>query len=70
MSQQSQILKRLKMGPATTLDFVLMGVLRGSERVRELEAKGYVIRHQMVKRLNRFNKPCYVARYTLIKEIA
>ena len=67
MTQCAELLNLLRQGPVTTLDMIIkLGILRGSERVRELQDMGFRIKHEMVERKNRKGKACRVARYSLI----
>ena len=67
MTQCADLLNLLQQGPVTTLEAITkISCLRCSERIRDLEAMGFRIKHEMVERKNRKGKPCRVARYTLI----
>ena len=67
--QCSQVLNQLRSGPVTQLDAMKeFGILRLSERIRELEAKGYGIEHVPVIVRNRYEKECRVIMYFLKSE--
>ena len=56
--------------PITQLEATMRyGILRLSERIRELEAVGCVIEHQRVSVPNREGKKAMVTRYSLISGI-
>lgn len=49
-SQCARILKRLQQrGRITNVEMISMRILRGSERIRNLKAEGYVIKSNRVK---------------------
>ena len=68
MTQLARLLNHLEQrGPITQLEaFNALGVCRLSERVRELESRGYLIEHEDgVEVLDRFGHKCRVTRYRL-----
>jgi hypothetical protein len=71
MSQNAQVLMHLESGqPITQLEATMKyGILRLSERVRELEAVGCVINHERVSVPTRNGKKATVVRYSLISGI-
>jgi DNA-binding HxlR family transcriptional regulator len=71
MSQNAQVLMHLEAGqPITQLEATMKyGILRLSERIRELERLGCVINHESVSVPTRSGKSATVTRYTLLKGI-
>ena len=71
MSQNAQVLMHLEAGqPITQLEATMKyGILRLSERVRELEAVGCVINHERVSVPTRSGKNATVTRYTMVRGI-
>jgi hypothetical protein len=66
MTQKEQVLEALRSGPFTQLEAVTtLGVLRLSERIRELAKDGYIIEHIPMDVTNRFGKKCRVMLYKL-----
>lgn len=71
MTQKSRVLAMLKRNRAvTTIALVRDGVLRGSERIRELIADGHDISRERCELVNRYGEVVRVARYRLIKAAA
>lgn len=72
MSQNSKLLTFLQSGRGITQleAFNTLGICRLSERIRDLEALGWVINHESVKVLNRDGKWVNAVRYALISEPA
>ena len=72
MTQNARLLVHLETrGPITQRDaFILLGIMRLSQRVRELEDLGYVIQHERIKVPTREGEEANVTRYTLISEPA
>ena len=70
MNQLARLLNHLEQrGPITQLDaFNALGICRLSERVRELEARGYVIEHTMIAAPTR-NGTAHVMQYHLISDV-
>ena len=70
MTQLARLLNHLEQrGPLTQLDaFNDLGICRLSERVRELEARGYTIEHTLTEVPTR-NGTAHVMRYRLIKSL-
>ena len=50
------------------MDMRDLGIMRLSERIRELEADGWRISHDREAVQNRWGQPCHVTRYTLIRK--
>ena len=48
MSQNSQIIQRLKRGPMTAADAIEFGCFRLAARIRELRNRGYDIQTELV----------------------
>jgi hypothetical protein len=68
MSQNARLTSYLQRNSVTQLEaFSALGICRLSERIRELERLGWVIRHDRVQVPTR-DKPAYVTRYTLVAE--
>jgi hypothetical protein len=65
MNQKQRVLAYLKRNKSITQmqAFTEIGVMRLSERVRELEAEGAKIKHVRARVHDRFGDPCYVTRY-------
>lgn len=68
-NQRQRILEWLKKNRAITTKGAIenLGVLRASERIRELIAEGHDIARERVIVHNKYGEPCKVARYRLVK---
>lgn len=70
MSQKQTLLAALRKGPVTTWKATTeLGIMRASERIRELAADGYRIEVDYPQVKTRHGKT-KVARYWLIEEVA
>lgn len=70
MNQQTVLLRYLKTHKRgiTQLDAAdKLGILRLSERIREIERLGHVIEHRAEQRINRHGNMCRYVRYILVK---
>lgn len=71
-NQRQRLLEWLKKNRAVTTKGAIenLGILRASERVRELIAEGNDIARERVVVQNKYGESCRVARYRLIKAAA
>lgn len=66
MTQKQTLLYALRQGPVSTMDAIKhYGILRASERVRELIADGHDIRTEMVAHTTHSGRKTKYARYHL-----
>ena len=72
MNQNARLLSYLEQhGSITSLEAVdNLGILRLSERVREIEKLGIQINHCPVEVPNRFGQTCHITRYVLEDKFA
>lgn len=69
MTQKERVLEALRSGPLTQLKATNdLGVLRLSERIRELQKDGHEIKHTPIVVKNRFGSDCRVMEYSLVSE--
>ncbi len=71
-NQRQRLLEWLKKNRAITTKGAIenLGVLRASERIRELIAEGNDIARERVTVQNKYGESCRVARYRLIRAVA
>jgi hypothetical protein len=69
-SQRARIMKRLREGPATTLELMVeLNVLRPGARICELRADGHPIKTHLIDELDPWGRPhSRMARYFLSTE--
>lgn len=69
MNQQTAIIKYLRRNRGiTTWTAMEIGVARLSERIRELEAKGYKFQRERLRGEGRYGNPVHVTKYRMVSE--
>lgn len=70
LSQRDKLIRHLNdFGTITTLEaFRDYGIMRPSARISEIKQRGYQVRTEMVKGVNRYGEPIRYARYVHEKE--